>query len=501
MNRDYVRHHKWLRAGIIFLVAVFVMHFCMMISPVLPIGKVNADENIVVNINAANPARVYNPGDIVTINITASNMSHITRFGPFEISYDSSRMDYLSISQPTILSAFTYTVDSEEAGKLFISAVNQSVEADIEAAQMQGDEFEDNSFSSEEEIILCSISFRVLMATTENIKVTLDSAGEARDSSMQDVSTTINNSSTSLLVTAGKSSDASLAFLSINGYTLTPEFSPEITDYSISVGRDESSVQVSATAANIWSVVTIYGNTNLKQGDNTISIDVTAQDGVNKMTYSIHVSKQEDYMTEGAGLLDYEGKIYTFVAFPADYYVPNGFVETTRTINGYSVPCLARDGVESVLVYVSDGENAPDFYVYNPTYITVIPYVPYSTSIVSSRVIFASDLPDKVKVPEGFTASTLHVQNAEIEGFANSEGIFICYMVDETGAGAFYRYNEGTGEFLEYLAVDKTETTVYRFFFHLFLFATAVEAVIIVLIVFIVRQNIVKRRNPRPKRV
>lgn len=501
MHRQYSKNIFNIKTAISIIVAIFVMQISLFVSPSFAVKNANADENAVVSLSQVNPGRVNNPGDIVTINITATNMNHITRFGAFEVSYDAIKMDYLSISQPTILSAFTYTVDSSELGKLYISAVNTSVEADIEAAQIKGDDFEDNSFSSDEEVILCSISFRILTVTAENVKVTLDSAGEMRDSSMNTIESTIDNGSVSMIVTAEKSSDATLVALNISGYTLTPEFSPDVTDYSLYVNRDVSSVQVSATSSNLWSVVTIYGNTNLKQGDNTISVEVTAQNGIDHMAYYIHVSKQEDYMTEGAGFLDYEGKIYTFVAFPTDYYLPTGFTETTKTINGYSVPVLAKDGVESVLVYVSDGENAPDFYVYNPTYLTAIPYVPFGTSIVSSKVIFVADLPDDVKVPEGFTASTLHVQKTEIDGFENSDGVFICYMVDETGAGGFYKYNENTGEFSEFVAVNKTETSVYRFFFHLFLFATAVEAIIIVLIVFIVRQNIVKRRNPRPKRV
>lgn len=482
------------------LAAVIVIQFVMVICPSVFSFEVRADEEITIDITSDLPASNINSGDIITVSVSASNVNHITRFGPITLSYDASCLDYLSVSQPTSLSAFTYNIDSTEAGYISISAVNESVETDINIAELSGEEFEDNSFSSEE-VVLFNISFRVLPTSCDNAYVSIDDASGFINSSHEEIATIVNNGRIEFEVTAEPSSDANIAFLSINGYTLTPEFSPSVYEYSISVGRDVNSIQVTATPVNLWALVEIYGNSSLQEGDNIIRVEVTAQDGVTHNTYTIHANKQESYNTEGAGMLDKDGIFYTFVAFPTEYTVPEGFTETTRTINGYSVPVFANGGVESLLVYVSDGSEAPDFYFYNPSTQTVTRYAPVSTVVISSRILFKSEVPEDVKIPEGFSSTVLYVKGEEISGYVNDSGLFICYMVDENGFGNFYRYNFDSGIFTEYVEAGRTGFQLYRFLFHLFLFATAIETIFIITIVFIVRSNIVKRRNPRPKRV
>ena len=463
--------------------------------------NVYADSNPVVGLKSDAENTINNPGDIITIDVTASNLTRITRFENLTIEYDSAQLDYLSINQPTILSAFTYNVDSSEVGILHVSAVNQTVEADIEEATLQGTDFEDNSFSSDEEIVVFSISFRVLPASSEAATLKITDPGIFVDSSKKEMAASLSVEELAISVTEEPSSDSNLAFLTINGYTLTPEFSSDIYDYSIMVSREEMSVQVSAIPVNLWASVDIVGNNNLEDGDNLISIEVTAQDKITKSVYTIHVSKQETYTTDGAGLIENEGKIFTFVTFPTEYNAPDGFIENTKTINGYSVPVLSKDGVESVLVYLSDGSDSPDFYFYNPTSLTVIPYKPGKTSIITSRVLFYSKPPKGVKIPEGFNAYTLEVDNTEIEGYENEDGVFICYMVDELNNGGFYKYNFDAKTFTEYNSVSKSGTSIYKLFFHIFLFTTAFEAIIIVTMVLLLRHNIIKRKNPRPKRV
>ena len=133
------------------------------------------------------------------------------------------------------------------------------------------------------------------------------------------------------------------------GVQLTPEFEPNITSYSATVERSVSEVTINATANNLWAAVIIDGNQNLKVGDNEITIDVTAQDGVNHMHYSIHITRNESYVPENAVLADGEGNTYTFLDIPEKVNVPEGFTQTTKVVNGYSVPAYTREGVSSIL--------------------------------------------------------------------------------------------------------------------------------------------------------
>ncbi|HBV98393.1 MAG: hypothetical protein JL50_20145 [Peptococcaceae bacterium BICA1-7] len=97
------------------------------------------------------------------------------------------------------------------------------------------------------------------------------------------------------------SSNANLSELSISSGLLSPAFSEDITSYTASVGNDNSSIIVTPIAIDQNAIVKINGNVvavgqssgpiNLDVGDNTITIVVTAQDGITSRTYIINVKR------------------------------------------------------------------------------------------------------------------------------------------------------------------------------------------------------------------
>lgn len=88
-----------------------------------------------------------------------------------------------------------------------------------------------------------------------------------------------------------KDSDATLKSLSISGYTLKPSFKSNINTYSINVKNGITGLDVSAIPNSEKAKVTISGNKGWKEGINTVTITVTAEDGsVN--TYTINVTRE-----------------------------------------------------------------------------------------------------------------------------------------------------------------------------------------------------------------
>ena len=81
-----------------------------------------------------------------------------------------------------------------------------------------------------------------------------------------------------------------LRYLQLSEEGLTPYFTKNITDYAISVGENVDSIEVLARAEDPNASVEISGNTNLVDGDNIITIRVTAQNGYYRI-YSIIVTK------------------------------------------------------------------------------------------------------------------------------------------------------------------------------------------------------------------
>lgn len=466
-----------------------------------PTPSVKADGSINLSLQTATDSP--NPGDIVTVTVIADNLPHITRFGQLSFTYDASLTEFVSCQPSPELVNYIYTTDSSESGVVKVSAADEMSESLISDAGGFGEGTElseDPSFYSDSPVILFSISFRVKADAEGVMGFGISETGTFTDSILNNVEAYVSGN---LFVTIAKaiSSDSSLAGLSITDVALTPVFSPDVTEYTATVNRNVTEVDINTTASNMMASVAIAGASNLQVGENIITIDVTAQDGVSTTQYKIYLNRQEDTLPEGAGVVDAYGKTFSFISLPPDPNLPDGFVQTTRIINGYTVPVYANEGVSSVILYLYDGENSPGFYFYNPSSNTVMPYVAGEAVIRTSRVLTVSSVPSNVSIPEGLTASSRIIGDSEISGYTDSEGTFVCYLRDEDGSRGFYAYDEDSGDFTEYHPVDRTPERIYRIMFIVFLATTVIEAGIIVVILYLIRKIIIIRTKPRPKRV
>lgn len=90
-----------------------------------------------------------------------------------------------------------------------------------------------------------------------------------------------------------------LSSLSVNGFSLTPYFSGANTSYSLVVGENVGSIQVSATAVVATSTVSGTGNYSLNYGNNTVNVTCISKSGASR-TYTITVARQQPTSTGGA---------------------------------------------------------------------------------------------------------------------------------------------------------------------------------------------------------
>lgn len=87
-----------------------------------------------------------------------------------------------------------------------------------------------------------------------------------------------------------KSTNKALKDLVIENYKLTPDFDPDVTKYTLEVGADVEKLDVSPITQDEKADAEVSGNTNLKVGNNTITVKVIAEDKTTRF-YTITVTK------------------------------------------------------------------------------------------------------------------------------------------------------------------------------------------------------------------
>lgn len=97
--------------------------------------------------------------------------------------------------------------------------------------------------------------------------------------------------------------NSNLEMLAIENVMITPLFDNSITNYEAEIGKDEAKLNIFAVPENEKATVQIYGNENLKAGNNLIRIVVKSSNNLNEKEYRVKVYKRNEeeeikYQTE-----------------------------------------------------------------------------------------------------------------------------------------------------------------------------------------------------------
>lgn len=167
-----------------------------------------------------------------------------------------------------------------------------------------------------------------------------------------------------------KSKNSALKELTLLQGTLTPEFSKDITEYTVQVGTDVTELQLDAIPEDEKAKVTVEGNTDLKDGENKVTITVTAEDE-SATVYTLTVNKTDETKDVGPVLskLEISGATLSPTFSPEVYSysvnVPIGTTtlditaeaedeETTVEITGNTD---LKEGENLVTIMVTKGEG------------------------------------------------------------------------------------------------------------------------------------------------
>lgn len=239
----------------------------------------------------------------------------------------------------------------------------------------------DKASNSSTNTMTYELTFTALKAGSSTLKVS-----DYKVSGYDESTVTMDHvGSSSVTVTddsASLSKDASLKELKLSEGTLSPAFSPSTMNYTASVGADINSIVVSGTTSNANAEITsVSGADNLKTGDNTIKVSVTAESGATAV-YTVTVTKADtaagtatavpEPTKEAVETMASTGeddsiyvneKLLTPLALPADAEL-KGYTKGTLEYNGEIMEALVSDYMELYVVYMTDTEGNEDYYVY-----------------------------------------------------------------------------------------------------------------------------------------
>lgn len=163
-----------------------------------------------------------------------------------------------------------------------------------------------------------------------------------------------------------KSTDSTLSSLSIAEGAITPEFNKDVKEYAITVPNEVTKLNITATPTDSKATVSVTEYEELKEGENIITISVTAEDGTTKTDYVIKATRQRKELALEKLIIKYTNQngevvevpltpefisnIYEYSIETLEYWVKSLDIEALANIEGATIEISGADSLK-------EGEN------------------------------------------------------------------------------------------------------------------------------------------------
>lgn len=242
-----------------------------------------------------------------------------------------------------------------------------------------------------------------------------------------------------------KSSINTLDFLSISGYSISPKFDSNTSEYKIELDSAIEKVKINAKATDSNATISGTGNRNLEEGMNTLNIVVRAENG-SKRTYTIKANVKEQNPIK----VNIDNKEYTVVKKEKDLPKVSDYYQVKKImIDKQEVAAYYSDITKYTLVALKDSEGNIQLYIYDEKNNQ---YTLYREIEFSKIAIYIKEN-QPFEVPSDFKKATLIL----------NENTFHVYQYKNSNYYLFYGLNIENGNEGLYL-YDKKEDTIQRYF-------------------------------------
>lgn len=248
--------------------------------------------------------------------------------------------------------------------------------------------------------------------------------------------------------TPGKSGNNALSALTVSAGTLAPAFDPAVTEYTLSLPQGTEKLTLTATPSDSNATVQGDGELTLQEGENTLPLVVTAENGDTK-TYTV-TAKVAQAPTL---FLDYNGQRLGVVKDVSQVTPPAGFAPAEPiTYSGDTLPIWTDVSGKRTLVYLMDEKtSAQGFYLFSQTTGVQSPYLPI---LCGSVTYIYTDIPKELSSVPGLTPATVRAFGQTLNGWtyndASLKDFCVLYLMDDAGSYGYYTY-------------DSREETLQRF--------------------------------------
>ena len=244
------------------------------------------------------------------------------------------------------------------------------------------------------------------------------------------------------------SSNNALSSLTVSAGTLTPAFDPAITEYTLSLPSQSDRLTITANPSDSRATVQGDGDISLQDGETSLSVVVTAEDGSAKAyTITVQVAQAPTLF------LDYNGQRLGVVKDVSQVTPPAGFAPAEPiTYSGDTLPIWTDVSGKRTLVYLMDEKtSAQGFYLFSQTTGVQSPYLPI---LCGSVTYIYTDIPKELSSVPGLTPGPVKAFGQTLNGWtyndASLKDFCVLYLMDDAGSYGYYTY-------------DSREETLQRF--------------------------------------
>ena len=230
---------------------------------------------------------------------------------------------------------------------------------------------------------------------------------------------------------ASYSKDNDLKSLSVDGYDITPEFSKDVTEYTVIVPENTKKITINAVKNDSKASVSGTGEVDVTDGINKFNIVVSAENGSEK-TYTINVEVKDTNPIN----VKIDGEDYIVVKIRENLKAPTAYNEKNITIDGIEVPAYYSDITGYTLVGLKNSNGKISLFIYNNG-----SYSRYIELKSGNITIIPQELKGTLK---NYEKGSVKIQNEEIECLSikpNSRFKVISGMNVETKETGLYIYD------------------------------------------------------------